>query len=253
MNHERSGSAMARIIPTNADQVLSKKRIYFGHQSVGYNIVEGMQEWVKERPSLGLKIVESGSPEALDAPAFAHGRIGANYEPLGKIEAFAQTLEQGVGAKADVALFKFCYVDFTPDTDVDRIFSRYKTTLARLHQSFPKTRFVHVTVPLTIVQTGPKAAVKRLLGRKLWGADANIVRNRFNDLMRREYGGHEPLFDLASVESTRPDGQEVRFDQGGASHPALADEYASDGKHLNPDGSRWAAAHLLKTLAELPD
>jgi lysophospholipase L1-like esterase len=39
------------------------------------------------------------------------------------------------------------------------------------------------------------------------------------------------------------------FEDGGRRYPALAREYASDGKHLNALGVRWAAAHLLETLA----
>ncbi|MFH0799063.1 MAG: hypothetical protein V2A66_02635 [Pseudomonadota bacterium] len=39
------------------------------------------------------------------------------------------------------------------------------------------------------------------------------------------------------------------FEDGGRSYPALAREYASDGKYLNALGARWAAAHLLEILA----
>jgi hypothetical protein len=111
---------------------------------------------------------------------------------------------------------------------------------------------VHVTVPLAVVQTGPKATIKRLLGRKRWGADANIVRHRYNELLRHEYGGKEPLFDLAAIEATRVDGGAATFDEGGATYPMLAPEYASDGKHLSDLGARWVAAHLVKVLAGLP-
>ena len=248
---ERQGKAMAAIIPADAGKALAGRRIYFGHQSVGYNLVEGLQSWAVERPDLGLKIVEGRSADGLSGPAFMHAKNGANYEPFEKMQDFSKTLEGGVGEKADVAFFKFCYVDFSAETDVEKVFTGYKTTLAGLHDKYPKTKFLHVTVPLTIVQSGPKATLKKLLGKKLGGAEANIVRNRFNELMRKEYGGREPLFDLAAVESTRLDGL-VRFEQDGTSYPALAPEYSSDGKHLNPDGARWASAHLLKTLAELP-
>ena len=241
---------MAAIIPPDAGKALATKRIYFGHQSVGYNIVDGIAAWAKERPDLGLKIVESRAPEAFATPGFVHAKNGANYEPLGKIQDFARTMEAGVGNKADIAFFKFCYVDFSPETDIDKVFAEYKTTMARLRTQFPQTKLVHVTVPLTIVQSGPKAMIKQLLGKKLGGADANIVRNRYNELLRREYQGKEPLFDLAVVESTLND-RPVRFEQDGARYPALAREYSSDGKHLNADGARWTAAHLLSALAAL--
>jgi len=246
-------AAAARDLPQPALEKLAQRRIYFGHQSVGYNLVDGLQALAQEKP-LGLKIVEGRSPEALGSPAFAHAKNGENHDPISKIRDFANTLEAGgLGQRTDIAFFKFCYVDFVPGTDVDKVFAEYKGTLARLRQAYPKIKFVHFTSPLTVVQSGPKALVKRLLGKRLGGAEANVVRERFNALMRQEYAGREPLFDLAAVESTRPDGQPVTFADGGARYPALASEYASDGKHLNAAGARWAAAHLLKTLATVAD
>jgi hypothetical protein len=241
-------------IPDSALRSVAQKRIYFGHQSVGYNIAEGLEAIARERPALGLRIVESRSPDALRTAAFAHAANGRNHEPLTKIRDFADTLgRDGLGAQADVAFFKFCYVDFQADTDVERVFAEYRETLARLRQAFPSVRFVHVTSPLTVVPSGPKVWLKGLLGKKPWGAEANVVRERFNALVRREYAGKEPLFDLAAVESTRPDGTVEAFRMDGRSHPSLVPAYASDGKHLNDAGARWAAAHLLATLARLAE
>jgi hypothetical protein len=251
LSAERKAEAMDAILPKTVGGALAGKRIYFGHQSVGYNIVDGLQAWNRERPELGLKIVESRTPDAFEGPVFAHATNGANYEPMKKIKEFADTVEGGVGAKADIAFFKFCYVDFSPETDGQKVFDEYKTTLARLRDKFPKTRFVHFTVPLTVTQTGPKAMIKRLIGRKIGGVEANIARERYNELLRREYLGKEPFFDLAKVEATRLDQRPASFEQDGRTYPYLAEEYASDGKHLNADGARWVAAHLIKTLAAL--
>ena len=251
LSAERKAEAMDAILPKTVGAALAGKRIYFGHQSVGYNIVDGLQAWNRDRPELGLKIVESRSPDAFQSPAFAHAKNGANYEPFQKIKEFAETIEGGVGAKVDIAFFKFCYVDFSPETDVEKVFAEYKTTLTRLREKFPRTRFVHFTTPLTVTQSGPKATLKRLLGRKIGGVEANMVRERYNELLRREYLGKEPFFDLAKVEATRLDQRSASFDQDGKSYPTLAEEYASDGKHLNADGARWVAAHLIKTLAAL--
>ena len=239
-----------REIPREALARLGQKRIYFGHQSVGRNIVEGLSALAAEQPALALRIVESRSPGALAGPALAHARNGRNEEPLTKIRDFAETLDAGgLGATTDIALFKFCYVDFHPGTDVEAIFAEYRSTLAGLRRRFPAVRFVHVTAPLTVPESGPRALVKRLLGRRLLEAESNVVRDRFNALLRAEYAGREPLFDLAAAESTGPDGRPVRFEHRGRSTPALARGYASDGRHLNAAGSRWAAAHLLRTLA----
>ncbi len=241
-------------IPKEKLEKLSRSRIWFGHQSVGYDIVRGLGDLAREQPGLGITIVEGKGPDALAAPAFAHAPNGRNVEPLTKIQDFADTLERGgLGTATDIAFFKFCYVDFTPETDVEQVFAEYKQTLARLRSTFPNVKFVHVTSPLTIVQSGPKAWVKKVLGKKLGGAEANAARERFNARLREEYQGKEPLFDLATVESTLPGGKTVRFELDDRTFPALADGYASDGKHLNATGARWAAANLLATLATVVD
>jgi hypothetical protein len=252
---ERDGVAgVLRDIPREKLDKVVRAKIYFGHQSVGYDIVGGLGALAKERPDLSLNIVETRDADAIAGPAFAHAKNGQNLHPLTKIQDFADTLERGgLGTRTDIALFKFCYVDFEPQTDVEKVFAEYRSTLARLRQTFPGVKFVHVTSPLTIVQSGPKAWAKQILGRKLGGAEANLARERFNELIRKEYSGREPVFDLAAIESTLPDGTTVRFRDGGRRHPALADVYASDGKHLNPLGARWAAAHLLATLASVVD
>jgi hypothetical protein len=99
------------------------------------------------------------------------------------------------------------------------------------------------------VPSGWKERVKRLLGRRNEDAAANVARERFNALMRAEYQGRAPLFDLAAVEALRPDGARTTVELAGSRHPALSPEYASDEGHLNAQGARWAAAHLVALLA----
>jgi hypothetical protein len=229
---------------------LAEKRVYFAHQSVGMNIFEGLEALERTGPALGLRFVDARVEGAYEQPAFGHAPVGRNHAPLAKIQDFADALEKrGLGGRTDIALYKFCYVDFPPGAPVEEVFAAYKASHARLRAAFPAVTLVHVTAPLTVVQSGPKALVKRLVGRPLGGAEANATRERFNDLLRAEYGGREPLFDLAELEATRPDGRPVRFEHAGRTWRALAPEYASDGKHLNALGSRWVAAHLLRTLA----
>lgn len=230
---------------------VARQRVYFGHQSVGYNIVEGLEALAREHPGAGLRLVEGRSPAVLSTPAFAHAKNGRNQEPLSKIADFAESLEGGgLGDVVDVAFFKFCYVDFPPGADVEGIFAAYRETMARLRARFPRTRFVHVTSPLTVVQSGPKALIKRLLGRPLGGAEANAARERFNALLREAYAGREPVLDLAAVEATGPDGRRTTFNHQGRELPALVPEYASDGKHLNQAGARHVALALLRVLSD---
>lgn len=232
---------------------LSKKRIYFGHQSIGFNIVDGLLALEKANPEIGLTVKETRDPAQITSGVFAHGRVGENKAPSSKIRDFVTSVEGGLGESVDVAFFKFCYVDFEADTDPEKVFAEYRAAMTQLRQKYPRLTIVHVTVPLSVVQTGPKALVKRIMGKKRWGAEANIVRNRYNELLRREYGGKEPLFDLSAIEATRLDGGNVTFAESGGTYPMLAAEYASDGKHLNDLGGRWVAAHMVKVLAGLPN
>jgi lysophospholipase L1-like esterase len=106
-----------------------------------------------------------------------------------------------------------------------------------------------VTLPLTTVQTGLKAFAKRLLGRAPYGTVENVRREEYNELLRAAYAGREPLFDLARIESTAPDGSAVRVRWQGAVAPALAAQYTDDGGHLNVEGRRRAARELIAVLA----
>jgi hypothetical protein len=232
---------------------LSGRTVYFGHQSVGYNITKGIEDLVQSYPKLGVRLVETRDAAAMAGPCFAHSKNGENKKPLVKIQAFEQALDAGIGGHADIAFFKFCYIDFTPQTDLEQLFADYKATMARLQERFPTTQIVHMTVPLTTVEAGPKAWAKTVLRRPLAGVRENVVRSRFNDMLRAEYDGKEPLFDLAKVESTYPDGTRKTFRRDGAEYPALIAAYASDGRHLNAEGGQWIAAHLLSFLATLPE
>jgi hypothetical protein len=144
-------------IPPETWSRLAAEKLYFGHQSVGYDIVNGVQDLVKLDPRIGLKIVETSDAAAFDAPVFAHSKNGENKKPDVKIEAFERAMDGGLGGRVDVAFFKFCYVDITPETDVETLFTSYRASMGRLRERFPTTRFIHVTSPVTVVEAGPKA------------------------------------------------------------------------------------------------
>lgn len=219
---------------------ISSKRIYFAHQSVGQNIIEGLKDLANDHPGTGLKIVESSDPSALAGPAFVHSRVGKNTKPDTKMDGFAGFVTGGMGKAADIAFFKFCYVDITAGTDVSALFGQYKKTMDNLKRQFPDTVFVHVTAPLTVSEGKAKAFLKKLSGRQT-GRDDNLKRNQFNALIKAEYAGKEPVFDLAKVEAQGPDGQEKTL--------SLARGYTGDGGHLNEKGRRRAAEELVRFLA----
>jgi hypothetical protein len=213
---------------------LTRARVFFGHQSVGANILEGIRALVAPR-TLG----------------WVDAMIGTNERPLSKLEAFRAAVTSGPGKGAELALMKFCYVDFNAETNVASLFDTYKKTLAALRAECPTTTFVHVTVPLTTVASGAKAWVKKRMGSPVWGELENEKRHAYSELVRAEYRGKEPVFDLAAVESGEPT-RPQRFDLAGKSVPMLAASYTDDGGHLNAAGRRAAAQELLSLLAKLP-
>ncbi len=225
---------------------VAERRIFFGHQSVGSNLLEGVATLGRGK----LVITESRSAEAFTKPGLVHTFVGSNDAPLTKIADFEKAMDE-VGGKAEVAFFKLCYVDFTDTTDVDALLAAYGAAMTRLREKHPTTTFVHVTAPLTLVQSGPKAFLKRLMGNAPWGERENAVRHRYNEQLRAKYKG-EPVFDLAAVESTRSDGTAQTYELGGKAVPALVPGFTDDGGHLNAAGQKHVAEALLRFLAQLP-
>lgn len=240
-------------------KVLARTKIFFGHQSVGDDIVAGLRDLLGQE-RIPLRIVQTDSALGLEPGTWGHGHIAYNGAPEVKLESFRETFEAdpsdptGIlpatsGAKdPDIAWMKFCYVDFHPETDVHALFASYQSTMEGIRAKHPNTTLVHVTVPLTAAQSLPKALAKRLMGKPSSEA-MNGVRERFNDLLRATYRGKEPLFDLAAVESTTPDGQRLLARVGGRTVPMLVPAYTHDGEHLNEAGRVVAARELVKLLA----
>ena len=228
-------------------QQVASRRIFFGHQSVGANILDGVNEVAAGK----LRIREGRSSALLASPGFLHARIGQNESPSSKVADFEAALD-ALGGAVDIAFFKFCYIDFTAQTDVEQLFADYLAALGRLQAKYPKVIFVHVTVPLTVVPQGAAAWLKKTLTqRPPWGANENGARHRFNTLLRTRLAG-QPLFDLAALESSRDDGSTQTYAHQGQTLPALISEYSDDGQHLNSVGQRRVAEALLTFLARLP-
>lgn len=221
---------------------LAAQRVFFGHQSVGENLLAGIRELAAgEGVPLPMREVRAGEPLR---SGISHARMPENGDPYRKLSSFERALSD---RSPEVALLKFCYVDVRGETDPAALFTRYRETLARLKNQHPATTFVHATAPLTTVQKGPKALLRRLVGGSPRGTADNVRREQYNALLRQAFAGREPVFDLAAVESGQGRASVV---WEGRRAPAMLNAYTDDGGHLNELGRSLAARELVSVLAE---
>lgn len=213
---------------------LAKLKIFFGHQSVGANILQGIPEIYSSYGVSSPTMISTTSLAGRTGGYFADAMTGNNGEPMGKNTAFSLQVHGGVGNQVNVAFFKYCYVDITSNTNVTTLFAGYKAVMASLVQSYPNVKFIYVTNPLTTND-----------------AADNTTRERFNSMMRQEYGSTGRLFDLAAVESTAPNGTRVQGTHGGSTYYSMYSGYTTDGGHLNAAGRQAAAKQLLTVLANV--
>jgi hypothetical protein len=243
------GKVASGIAPDDLAKV-SGMKIFFGHQSVGMNILDGVPGVYAAHHMAAPPIEQDRTRAGQDGGFIDHAYIGENEKPLTKIQDFDTQMRSGLGQQVDVAMMKFCYVDITTHTDVTALFTRYRETMAALEQDFPDVTFVHVTVPL-MTEPGLLSRLKSwLTGSSRYGPAENAARERLNALIRREYAG-DHLFDLAAIESTAPDGSRSAGTYRDQPYYRLYDGYASDSGHLNGEGARIAAAAWLQAIAQI--
>jgi hypothetical protein len=227
-------------------EVVRGHRVLFSHHSVGRDLIAGLSRVSTELTAKPLQVVSLEQASAT-TPSFVSISGGANQDPESKLAFFTQAL-RATSFEPDLAFMKFCYVDFNPSTDVDALFAAYQRTIATLRGQRPRTQFAHITVPLTARPTRLKDQLARLLGREVWEDAANVKRELFNQKLRDTYAS-DPLFDLARIESTRPDGSRATFEQNNRVYYALADLYTDDGGHLNRLGQDQAAIAFINFLS----
>jgi hypothetical protein len=228
-------------------ETLAAARMYFGHQSVGHDVLQGLASLAKEH-GVALRIVEA--PVEDTAPALVHSTVGRNREPETKCDAFTRFLTAQSAGRWDAAMLKFCYADMGDggERDPRRLFELYKRTVASVRAADPNLLLVHATLPLQSEGLGKRNAIGKFLGLGTSNDDDNILRNQFNDLLRAEYG-HEPMFDVAWAESTQPDGTRSGFRKDGRFIFTMAREFTYDEGHLTDLGQRWVAREFARSVA----
>jgi hypothetical protein len=226
---------------------VSRTNVFFGHQSVGMNILDGVRAVYAAHGMAAPLIEEDSTRTSQDGGFIDHAFIGENGNPLLKIQDFGARMRSDIGQQVNVAMMKLCYVDINSGTDVNALFDSYRASTAALQQEFPDVTFIYVTVPLT-TEPGLLSKMKGLLTGSSASAADNAARERLNTLIRRQYAG-DHLFDLAAIESTAPDGSRVTGTYQGQRYYALYHGYAADYGHLNSEGGQIVATAWLKAIA----
>jgi hypothetical protein len=251
MRKENTRAPLPELAQVTAEewQRLAGRRLFFGHQSVGGNVIEGVQELLRANPAIPLRIVETSDPAQMAAPGIYHGYVGKNGEPDTKLADFSR-LAAAVGDSGTV-MMKFCYVDVTKDTDPAALFARYRAAVDSLHERHPSLTIVHMTLPLQ-VDPGTMFHWRTVIrGKQTPYRTLNAIRAQYNQLMRQTYEGREPLFDLAHFQSILADGSVGMLSHKGFDVEYLAPEWTYDGGHLNEAGRKRVAQAFLVTLAKL--
>ncbi len=229
--------------------MIQNGRILFGHQSVGENILQGIRENAARAGEAPPRRVHLPNEQPGSGAFLADVRLGTNGDPASKCEDFLKVAHTFPRGGLDVALMKFCYTDITAQTDVPAVFSLYRRAVDSLRAARPDVVIVHCTVPLTASTPTWKRFVKWILGRGEGSDQDNLKRAQYNDLLRETYK-YEPIFDIASLESTLPDGSRSSFSSDGKKIYTLADQYTSDGGHLNEAGRSTVATAFVRVLGE---
>ena len=219
---------------------IEKMEIFFGHQSVGQNIIEGIGQ-------IDGNIPVYSHPPTDSTAGIYHVYIGENGNPKRKIDEFVKMAESIPDTVKATTFMKFCFLDIDETTDINSLFDYYKAEMETLGESKGNLNIIHFTVPLMAKQTGLKAAAKKILGKNVTGTNDNLNRFEFNELIRKSFG--KRVFDLAKYESTLPDGSRLTAVNTGVPYEILYPEYSDDGSHLNKSGSRYIAEELFVFLA----
>jgi hypothetical protein len=210
-------------------EVVSQARMLFGHQSVGRDLLAGLQELAVDA-GVALRVEEIDGLPSDEGPGLFHSNIGENGDPDSKCEVFASLLTRRERPAYDMAMMKFCYVDLGRETTIEAaaLLDRYARLVDQLREQRPDVGIMHISLPLRADPPGKKTFVKRLLGRPTEEDADNVLRNAFNDGLRKRFAG-EAFFDLAAVESTLPDGTRSSFSRDGRTIHTLTQEYTTAG------------------------
>ena len=220
------------------------KRFFFGHQSVGQNIIEGIHLLTTEIPVSRVDTQKMTDLNIFEKPVIAHAQIGENGEPLSKYEEFKILLDSGIGDRVDIAGMKLCYLDISGKTDVQDLFHKYKDMVVHIKNRHPKLKIIHIATPLTVKSNPVKDLMKKIMGKENIWREANRNPIRYNNLLRAEYK-NETVFNLDMIEAFGDDSPPFETIDNNYS---LDKRFASDWGHMNDLGKKVVAGKFLRFL-----
>ncbi len=195
---------------------LRKKRILVISMSMGRNLMTGLTLLGKSEPQYqiteGLRRPEGvgGDLKGMPADIFAEPglvhMIGVRRPALRRVEQIEQLMRNepwSMGNKVDIVM-----IIYVAEVDA-KFFPTYRKRMEDLRREFPKTRFLHCTTSVI----GDTPAARNSKGMQ-----------EFSDLMRKEYRGKEPVYDLGAILSDD-------FRDG----PKMLPEYFKDSTGVHPD------------------
>ncbi len=231
-------------------KALGQERVFFGHHSVGNNILAGFRQIVSENPEVQLNFLKWTDSLNLSQTFLVEGSVGKNGNPKSKYDEYIRIVEKLSRANLNIALMKLCFVDITQQANVDQIFNEYVSTIELLKQKHPSITFVHITVPLTTEAGITRRIYRFLRGETVDYTADNSAREKYNEKLRKHFAS-DPIFDLAAIESTHPNMNRESGKGPSGTYYSLVKEYASDEGHLNDYGGRIAARELVRILAQV--
>lgn len=204
---------------------IGQQRWFFAHASVGGNLVEGLADLHAAQPSRFQLLPEwvgfddagqrCAPPPAATVPGTVYECDRGNPGWQAKLTIFDRSVRLSGWrlAAVDLVLDKLCFIDQDADA------ATYLASMSALEASYPFTRFVYATMPLTTDEDA-----------------ANVARNVYNQAVRAQVAaGNALLFDLADMEAHDPAGGAHTFQAGGHTYQKLYAGYTGDGGHLDTE------------------
>lgn len=192
-------------------------KVYFEHASVGGNVFsdssngfDALRSQDSRYASETARWKGTADPHWFDSHTGLADNYRGNPGAQKKIEHFKSAIVDGLGAKVDVASFKFCWIDTPPNAE--SLFASVRSTTEELERLYPNVVFVWWTMPLERDR-------------------ARAERQRYNNLVRDYCASNDRwLLDIAALESHDDTGDLVADAHGQELQYA---GYSSDGGHLN--------------------